>query len=227
MQKFKPINNDQIFLLPPSINEFIDDNHLAKLVSEVVDNLDTKAIESKYSELGQKSYHPKLLLKILFYGYAIGIRSGRKIAAACDSDLAFMYLSCMYHPDFRTINDFRKNNIEAVEQLFVEVLKICSSLNMVNIGTLIIDSTKLRANASSRRTKTHQQYQTWLTELEQQVKGVLKEADIADEQEDAAYGESKRGDELPSSINSKEKLKNKKIFRKNVGNLAKGKKKIT
>ena len=209
MQKFKPINNDQIFLLPPSINEFIDDNHLAKLVSEVVDNLDTKAIESKYSELGQKSYHPKLLLKILFYGYAIGIRSGRKIAAACDSDLAFMYLSCMYHPDFRTINDFRKNNIEAVEQLLVEVLKICYSLNMVNIGTLIIDSTKLRANASSRRTKTHQQYQTWLTELEQQVKGVLKEADIADEQEDAAYGESKRGDELPSSINSKEKLKNK------------------
>ena len=112
MQNFKPVNNEQIFLLPPSINEFIDDNHLSKLVSEVVESLDTKAIENKYSDLGQKSYHPKLLLKLLFYGYAIGIRSGRKIAAACESDLAFMYLSSMYHPDFRTINDAPNLNID-------------------------------------------------------------------------------------------------------------------
>ena len=161
MQKFKPVNNDQIFLLPPSINEFIHDDHLSKLVGEVVDSLDTKSIESKYSELGQKSYHPKLLLKLLFYGYAIGIRSGRKIAAACECDLAFMYLSSMYRPDFRTINDFRKHNVEAVEQLFAAVLKICSSLQLVNTGTIIIDSTKLRANASSRRTKTYAQYEKW------------------------------------------------------------------
>ena len=209
MQNFKPVNNEQIFLLPPSINEFIDDNHLSKLVSEVVESLDTKAIENKYSDLGQKSYHPKLLLKLLFYGYAIGIRSGRKIAAACESDLAFMYLSSMYRPDFRTINDFRKNNIEAVEQLFVEVLKICSSLQLVNIGTIIIDSTKLRANASSRRTKTYSQYEKWLSELEQQAKEILQEATSLDEQEDEKYGESKRGDELPESVNTREKLKKK------------------
>ena len=209
MQKFKPVNKEQIFLLPPSISEFIHDNHLSKLVDEVVDNLDTKAIECKYSELGQKSYHPKLLLKLLFYGYAIGIRSGRKIAAACESDLAFMYLSSMYRPDFRTINDFRKDNIEIVEQLFVEVLKICSSLNMVNIGILIIDSTKLRANASSRRTKTYSQYEKWATGLEQQVKEIMNQAATIDAQEDTKYGESKRGDELPSAINTKEKLKSK------------------
>ena len=209
MQKFKPVNNDQIFLLPPSINEFIHDNHLSKLVGEVVDSLDTKAIEIKYSELGQKSYHPKLLLKLLFYGYAIGIRSGRKIAAACECDLAFMYLSSMYRPDFRTINDFRKNNVEVVEQLFVEVLKICSSLQMVNIGTIIIDSTKLRANASSRRTKTYAQYEKWTNGLEQQAKEIMEQAASIDEQEDKKYGESKRGDELPASINTREKLKSK------------------
>ena len=130
MQKFKPVNNQQYFLLPPSVEDFIKEDHLARLVAEVVDNLNTASIEKQYSLLGQKSYHPKLLLKLLFYGYAIGIRSGRKIAAACESDVAFMYLACMYKPDFRTINDFRKNNVKVVEQLFVEVVKLCGTMNM-------------------------------------------------------------------------------------------------
>ena len=208
MQKFKPVNNRQYFLLPPSVEDFIKEDHLARLVDEIVDHLDTAAIEKQYSYLGQKSYHPKLLLKLLFYGYAIGIRSGRKIAAACESDVAFMYLACMYKPDFRTINDFRKNNVEAVEQLFVEVVKLCGAMNIVNIGTLVIDSTKLRANASNRRTKTKEQYEQWLTGIEQQVKEVMQQADITDKEEDEKYGEN-RGDELPKEINSKVKLKNK------------------
>lgn len=209
MQKFKSENKEQIFLLPPSIEEFINDQHLAKLVSEVVDSLDTRVIENKYSLLGQKSYSHKLLLKLLFYGYAIGIRSGRKIASACQSDLAFMYLSCMYHPDFRTINDFRKNNIEVVEQFFVEVLKICSSLGLVNMGTMVIDSTKLCANASSRRTKTKEQYEKWVNALEQQTKQIMQQAEEADAEEDKQFGDDKSGDELPVNINMKERLKNK------------------
>jgi transposase len=207
MHKFKPVNNQQYFLLPPSVEDFIKDDHLARVVAEVVDNLDTSAIEKKYSYLGQKSYSPKLLLKLLFYGYAVGIRSGRKIAAACESDVAFMYLSCMYKPDFRTINDFRKNNIDSVEHLFVEVVKLCATMNMVSIGTLVIDSTKLRANASTRRTKTKQQYEKWLTGIEQQVKQIMEQADATDKEEDEKYGDN-RGDELPNEINTKEKLKN-------------------
>jgi transposase len=208
MQKFKPVDNSQYFLLPPSVEDFIKENHLARLVAEIVDNLDTAAIEKQYSYLGQKSYHPKLLLKLLFYGYAIGMRSGRKIAAGCESDVAFMYLASMYKPDFRTINDFRKNNVELVERLFVEVVKLCQALNMVNIGTLIIDSTKLRANASSRRTKTKEQYEQWLAGIEQKVKEVLLQADDTDKEEDEKYGDD-RPDELPNEINTKEKLKSK------------------
>ena len=154
MQKFKPVNNQQYFLLPPSVEDFIKEDHLARLVAEVVDNLDTTAIEKQYSFLGQKSYPPKLLLKLLFYGYAIGIRSGRKIAAACEGDVAFMYLASMYKPDFRTINDFRKDNVAMIEGLFKQVIKLCSAMNMINIGTLVIDSTKMRANANNRHTKT-------------------------------------------------------------------------
>ncbi len=208
MQKFKPVNNRQYFLLPPSVEDFIKEDHLARLVAEVVDALDTTAIEKQYSYLGQKSYHPKVLLKLLFYGYAIGIRSGRKIAVACESDVAFMYLASMYKPDFRTINDFRKDNVAAIEELFKQIIKLCSALDLVNIGTLVIDSTKLRANANNRRTKTKEQYEQWLAGIEQQVREVMRQADATDKEEDEKYGNN-RGDELPKEINSKIKLKTK------------------
>src|SRR2546426_4352936 len=90
MNKFKPLRDSQLYLLPPSVEDFIPDGHLARVVSEVVETLDVSGIEEKYSEMGQKSYAPRLLLKLLFYGYCIGIRSGRKLAAACESDTAFM-----------------------------------------------------------------------------------------------------------------------------------------
>jgi transposase len=206
MDKFKPINRIQSFLLPPSVEDFVKEDHLAKVVGEVVEHLDTSKMEERYSTLGQKSYHPKLLLKLLFYGYCIGMRSGRKIAAACESDVAFMYLACMYRPDFRTINDFRKDNVDQVEKLFVDVVKLCSAMKMVKMGTLVIDSTKLRANASSRKSKTKEQYEQWLSSIENQTKEILAQADDADKEEDEKYGD-KRGDELPEEINTKSKLK--------------------
>lgn len=208
MQKFKAENRVQAFLLPPSIEDFIGESHLARVINEVVDSLDTSAIEESYSYLGQKSYHPKTLLKILFYGYATGLRSGRKISACCESDLAFMYLACMYKPDFRTINDFRKNNAEAVESLFVQIVRLCATLQMVQLGTLVIDSTKIRANASSRLTKTKEQYEQWCSSIEKQISEVMQQANQVDEEEDNIYG-SKRGDELPSDISTKTKLRNK------------------
>jgi transposase len=208
MQKFKSENRYQAFLLPPSVEEFVSEDHLARVINEVVDSLDTSVVEQKYSYLGQKSYHPKTLLKILFYGYAIGVRSGRKISAHCESDVAFMYLACMYKPDFRTINDFRKNNADTVASLFVQVVRLCAALKMVQLGTLVIDSTKIRANASGRRTRTKEQYEQWLSSVEKQIEGIMQQADDTDRQEDELYG-SKRGDELPADINTKEKLRNK------------------
>lgn len=208
MQKFKPLNSQQYFLLPPSIEDFIKEDHLVRVIAEVVDALDTNAIEKQYSYLGQKSYHPKMLLKLLFYGYAIGIRSGRKIASGCESDVAFMYLASMYKPDFRTINDFRKDNVEAVGNLFKQVIELCSAMNMINIGTLVIDSTKLRANANNRRTKTKEQYEQWVSGIEQQVREMMEQGDATDKEEDEKFGDN-RGDELPKEINSKVKLKNK------------------
>ncbi len=208
MQKFKPVSNDQLMLLPPSVEDFIPSGHLAKVISDVVETIDVREIEARYSYLGQKSYHPHLLLKLLFYGYSIGIRSGRKIAAACESDTAFMYLASMYKPDFRTINDFRKDNTEFIQAAFVHVVQICKGLGMCKAGTLIIDSTKLKANASADKSKNKEQYQQWLERINGDIKNILDEAGQTDEQEDKKYS-ANRGDELPEALRSKQKLKEK------------------
>jgi len=208
MQKFKPLNTEQLLLLPPSVEDFIPEGHLARVINEVVETIDVKEIEAKYSYLGQKSYHPHLLLKVLFYGYSIGIRSGRKIASACESDTAFMYLSAMYKPDFRTINDFRKDNIDFVQKAFMHIVQLCKGLGMCKAGALIIDSTKLKANASADRSKNKQQYEQWLERIDTDIKNILDEAEQTDKEEDKKYGD-KRGDELPKDLHSKQKLKEK------------------
>lgn len=208
MQKFKPVSNDQLMLLPPSVEDFIPSGHLARVISDVVETIDVKDIEARYSHLGQKSYSPHLLLKLLFYGYSIGIRSGRKIASACESDTAFMYLASMYKPDFRTINDFRKDNTEFMQTAFVHVVQICKGLGLGKAGTLIIDSTKLKAHASADRSKTREQYGQWLERINGDIKNILDEAAQTDHKEDEQYGDN-RGDELPEALRSKQKLKEK------------------
>lgn len=208
MEKFKPESTDQLFLLPPSVEDFVPAGHLARVINEVVNTIDTSKIEEKYSHLGQKSYSPHLLLKLLFYGYSIGIRSGRKIAAACENDTAFMYLAVMYRPDFRTINDFRKDNIDFIQKAFVHIVHLCKNVGLGKAGILIIDSTRLKANAKASRSKTKEQYEHWLERIEGDVKNMLEEAEKTDQQEDKEYGDN-RGDELPAELNTKQKLKDK------------------
>lgn len=208
MEKFKPLTTDQLFLLPPSVEDFVPLGHLARVINEVVDSIDTSSIESKYSLMGQKSYPPRLLLKLLFYGYSIGVRSGRKIAAGCEQDTAFMYLASMYKPDFRTINDFRKNNLAFVHQSFIHIVQLCKGLGMAKAGMLILDGTKLKANASAGRSKNKEQYEQWVERIDTEIKDILDEAASTDEQEDQLYG-TERGDELPQELHSKQKLKEK------------------
>ncbi|MEP6845913.1 MAG: transposase [Panacibacter sp.] len=133
-----------------------------------------RQIESKYSFLGKKSYSPHLLLKLLFYGYSTGIHSGRKIAAACEQDTAFMYLASMYKPDFRTINDFRKDNIEFIQHSFMHIVQLCKGLGMCRAGIIILDGTKLKDNANASRTKNKEQYEQWIERIDSDIKIYLK-----------------------------------------------------
>jgi transposase len=203
LAKFKPSKEDTIFLLPPSLDEFIGENHLARTVSAVVNQLDTSMIEKKYSEIGQNTYHPRILLKLLFYGYAAGVRSGRKIADRCKTDTAFMYLAQMYQPDFRTINDFRKNNLQEIEDYFVDIVRICKEIGMLKLGLIAIDGSKVKANAAARRTKDREGYEKWAKNIRKSMREKLAEGVDLDEEEDLLYGKDMTGDELPEELRKK------------------------
>lgn len=208
MPKFKPLHEDQHFLLPPALDEFVPEGHPARVVSGIVDELDTTDIERKYSRLGQNTYHPKIMLKLLFYGCAVGVRSGRKIAAACETDTAFMYLSQMHRPDFRTINDFRKNHSSEIETYFTEMVKVCRRMEMAKVGSICIDGSKLKTSASAKRTKDEGGYGAWLARIEREIQEILKEAEETDRAEYLEYGDE-RGDELPRELREKERLREK------------------
>jgi transposase len=206
MPKFKPDRKNQFMLFPKSIDDYVPENHLSRMISNIVEQLDTRNIEDKYSSLGQNTYHPKILIKLLFYGYAIGERSGRKISSKCETDTAYIYLAQMYKPDFRTINDFRKNNILELSQYFINIVRMCKELGLISLGQMNIDGTKIKANAANRRTKTKEGYQRWLKRIDDKIKNILEEAEATDTKEDELYRD-KRGDELPEAINTQEKLK--------------------
>ena len=208
MAKFKANRLDQPLLFPPSLEDYVGEGHLAKLIHSVVEKLETKNIEDKYSHAGQNTYHPKILTKLLFYAYSTGERSGRSIAKKCETDTAYMYLSQMYKPNFRTINDFRKNHHEELSGYFVDIVRICQDLDLVKVGQISIDGTKIKANAANRMTMDEAGYEKWEKKITKRIEDILDEADRIDEEEDKLYGD-KRGDELPEDINTPEKLKKK------------------
>jgi transposase len=140
-----------MFLLPPSIEDFVPEGHMARMIDEVVEGLSTRRIEEKYSHLGRKAYEPKMLIKILFYGYFTGDMSSRKLARRCEMDLAYLYLSGMERPDFRTISNFRKNNLEELKRYFRDIVVFCREAGLGRGTAVFIDGTKIKANAAAKK----------------------------------------------------------------------------
>lgn len=204
---FKEYNQDQLFLFPPSLHDFLPKDHLARVINEVVDELDLRELYDRYSDLGCTAYHPQLMLKVLFYGYAMGERSSRVISHRLSSDVAYMYLSALQQPDFRTINRFRKDNLEILRGLFVQIVRFCVEMGMVSIGTIAIDGTKLKANASYRRTKRVRDLEEEITRIDQQIESILRESEEVDQREDEMMGEGESPYEVPDELRDKERLR--------------------
>lgn len=216
MRKFKPFHSYQKPLIGLSRESFLDyietvipKEHLARLVKEVVDLISTKALEDKYSFKGQKSYHPKLLLRILFYGYATGTPSSRKLEEKCISDHVYIYLMESYTPDHRTISDFRKNNIELIENYFVGIIRIFKELKMLKIGKIFIDGTKIKANASVKRSKTEDGFNAWLRNIKEDISALMKEAEEIDLRENEEYKTDDKQKEIIKKLAEKNLLRNK------------------
>lgn len=204
---FKEYNQDQPFLLPLSLHEFVSDDHLAKVINEVVGVMDLDRLYRRYSNLGCTAFHPQLMLKVLFYAYATGERSSRKIAYRLTTDVAYMYIAGFQKPDFRTINRFRKDHIDVLHDLFIQIVRLCRDMNMVNIGTIAIDGTKLKANASYRETKREHHLEKEIKYIDDTVKRMLKESEKVDEQEDREQGADRSIYEVDGHLKDKEERK--------------------
>lgn len=156
-KRYRPYQPDQCYLLPPSLDEWLPQNHLARFVNDVVDELDLSAICDVYEKelRGYPPYHPAMMTKVLVYAYSIGVYSSRKIERRIQEDIAFRYLTAGNFPDFRTINTFRKRHLKEFTSLFVQVLKLCREAGLVKLGTIAVDGTKVKANASLHKAMSY------------------------------------------------------------------------
>jgi len=203
---YRPYCPEQMFLLPPTLQEWLPENHLAYFVSDVVDELDLSAIESYYEkdDRGQPPYHPRMMTKVLVYGYCVGVFSSRKIQKRLVEDVAFRLLAAGNQPDFRTISDFRKIHHQALEGLFQQVLRLALEAGAIKLGRVALDGTKVKANASKHKAMSYGRMKEQERSLREEVRELLSQAKAADEEEDARYGKDKSGDELPEELSRRE-----------------------
>jgi len=185
---FKTYSQNQTQLLPQNLTTSIACDHIARLINQVIDEMDLSFIETTYSEMGQHAYHPKMLLKVLVYGYTLGIRSSRKLENRLKEDIVFMWLSGRQTPDFRTIADFRKVKLVDVKKVFLEVLELCQALGMVRIGKVSLDGTTFRADASGNKMRYRKTLLKNKMSLEQRVDDILTEAEKIDHEEEKLLG---------------------------------------
>lgn len=181
MNNFRTINRDTGFLLPPSVDEWLPQRHLARFVVEVIDGLDLSELVKAYRGSGSASYHPAMLLGLLVYGYATKVFSSRAIERATYDSVAFRYIAGNEHPDHDTIAAFRKRFLGQIEALFIEVLKLARTLGMLKLGTVAIDGTKVHANASRHSALSYGHTKKIEQQLKREVQQLLRLAERADE----------------------------------------------
>jgi len=203
---FRTYVPEQSLLLPASLRDWLPDDHLCYFVSDVVDQLDLSAIESVYEgdERGQPPYHPRMMTKILVYGYCVGVFSSRRIQKRLVEDVAFRVLAAGNQPDFRTISDFRKLHLKAIEELFQQMLRLTLETGTMKLGRVALDGSKLKGNASKHKAMSYGRMKETEKRLREEVRQLLKQAEAADKEEDSRYGRDRRGDELPAELQRRE-----------------------
>jgi len=212
-KSFRAYDPDQVLLMAPSLADWVPEGHLARFVADLVDEvLDLSEIYASYEEeRGFPPYDPRLMVKLMVYGYATGTPSSRKLEERTYSDVAVRFLCANQHPDFRPIARFRKRHLDALAGIFVQSLCLCREAKLVGLGVLALDGTKLRANASRRKAMSYERMVKAERQLEKEIaairsnaKALLAEAERVDAQEDQQFGPAHRGDELPEELQRRE-----------------------
>ena len=204
---FRPWKIDEPLLLPPTVQDFVGADHVARFVLSLVrDDVDLAKITGTYgSERGQPPFDPIMMTALLLYSYCCGIYSSRRIAKACRERVDFMSIVGLDAPDFRTISDFRKRHLKALGQLFKQVLHLCEKAGLVKLGHVALDGTKIKANASKHKAMSYARMEDRAAELETEVAKWLSTAEAADAEEDKLHGRDKTGEEMPDWVADKQR----------------------
>ena len=203
MKIFREYSQCQGLLLPRSLDEFVPDDHEARIVNEVVDTMDLSPLFNKYNGGGAPAYHPGMMLKLIIYAYSRDIYSSRSIAQGLKTDTAFMFLSGLQSPDFRTICLFRAEHADVLPNLFVEVVRLCASLGMVGLGHIAFDGTKLKANASVKQTRDREGLEKEIKRIKEQMRQMIESSARIDELEDLIHPDGD-GSEIAAELRKKE-----------------------
>jgi transposase len=206
-KNFRSCDLEQPFLLPPSLQDWLPENHLARFIAELTNGLDLSKIYGFYGRRdgrGKAAYHPVMLVRLLLYGYCVGVMSSRRMERASFDDLAFRYLCADQHPDHDTIASFRQQHLPVLAELFTQVLQLCDKAGLVKLGHVAIDGSKLQANASKHKAMSYDRMEEKEKQLKAEVEKLLAQAAETDAAEDRQYGKGKRGDELTGELARRE-----------------------
>jgi transposase len=198
---FRPYEPGQTLLLPPDLNEWLPEDHMARFVGEVVGSLDLSPFFASYTDgRGAAAYHPRMMLSVLVYGYCTGVFSSRKLAQCCLENVAFRYLSGNAMPRHSALADFRRRHLPAMESLFVEVFELCRESGLISLGHVSVDGSKIKANASKHKAVSWGRLEEREEHYREIVKELLKQAESTDSAEDEEHGPDGDGGCLPEEL---------------------------
>ena len=206
-KRFRVCDLNQPFLLPPSLQDWLPEGHLAGFVADLSEELDLSSIYATYARKdgrGQAAYHPLLLVRLLIYAYCLGVMSSRRMERATYEDVAFRYLAANQHPDHDTVASFCQEHVASLAGWFAQALGLCQKAGLVKLGQVAIDGTKMKANASKHKAMRYERMGEAEKKLQEQVEQLLAEAARVDAEEDQKYGKGQRGDALPAELARRE-----------------------
>ena len=203
---FRHYDPSQSFLLPPSLDDWLPEDHEAWFISEAVEELlDLSVIYDSYATAdGAPPYDPRMMLKLLLYSYSIGVTSSREMERRCVTDVAFRFLSANAAPDYRSMARFRRRHLRALDDLFTQVLVLCATAGLLKLGRVALDGTKLRASASRHKAMSYDHMRKKTEQLRAEVCEILAQAEATDREEDETFGADRRGDEVPAELARRE-----------------------
>src|SRR4030042_496343 len=207
--EYKPYMMEMGVLVPPSLADFLGTGDEVHLFAEVTERLSISRLDSGFSGMGQRPYHPLMLLRLLMWGMANRVVSTRRIEVLTHRDVSYIYLAGSQRPDYLTLARFRRRNTKEIKRLFKQTVLFCARLGMVNLGHLSLDGTKLKANTSKHKAMSYGRMKEDEKRLEREIEELMQQAEAVDSEEDKIFGKDSNGYNLPDELRRREERLNK------------------